>query len=527
MLQPVLIGGEWRQSRSPQGEFQAVSPLDQEASGDRFPISGTEDLDQALAEAQAAISSLDKSSPDRIASFLEIYAQNIERNAEPLVRMAAEETALPIEPRLLTIELPRTVDQLRQAAAAAQDRSWCQAVIDTRLNIRSKFSRLGGPIVVFGPNNFPLAFNSIAGGDFAAAMAAGNSVIAKAHPGHPGTTRLLAEYARQALQDSHLPSSMCQMIYHLSDAAGLDLVSQHAVGATAFTGSRKSGLALKRAADCAGKPIYLELSGVNPVLVLPGALEERAEEIASELSGSCTLGAGQFCTNPGLVILIGGEYSQRFLQHLGHNLETTPTAPLLSRGVRENLSEAIAHFKTYGAQVLCGGYSSEEQGFHYANTLLSVPGRIFLKNSEPLRQEAFGPVTVAVLAHDEAELLMILENLEGNLTGSVYSQSQGKDDALYARVEPILRPRVGRLINDKMPTGVAVNPAMVHGGPFPATGHPGFTSVGIPRSLLRFAALQCYDNVRLRRLPVELQNKNPTGNMWRYIDGAWTQKDIL
>ena len=179
MIQPVLIGGEWRQARSPQGEFQAISPANQEVFGNLYPVSGVEDLDQALTEAQIAVASLDRSSPDRIASFLEKYAQNIEKNTEPLIKIAAQETALPREPRLLSIELPRTVDQLRQAAAAAQDRSWCQAVIDTRQNIRSKFSPMGGPILVFGPNNFPLAFNSIAGGDFAAAIAAGNQLSPK------------------------------------------------------------------------------------------------------------------------------------------------------------------------------------------------------------------------------------------------------------------------------------------------------------------------------------------------------------
>ena len=224
---------------------------------------------------------------------------------------------------------------------------------------------------------------------------------------------------------------MCQLIYHLPEAAGLEFVSHPAVGSTAFTGSRKSGLALKRAADSAGKPIYLEMSGVNPVLVLPAALEERAEEIAVELSSSCTLGAGQFCTNPGLVILIESEYAQRFLQQLGRCLETTPASPLLGSGVRENLSETIAHFQTCGSQVLCGGYILEKQGFHYANTLLSIPGRVFLKHSTILQQEAFGPATVAVLAQDEAEFLRITESLEGNLTGSIYSQSQGKDDDLY------------------------------------------------------------------------------------------------
>jgi len=527
MLQPVLIEGEWRPSQSPRGEFQAVSPLTRETLPERFPISGNEDLERALTAAHRAILAMKESSPDQIAYFLETYAQNIENNAESLVAVASQETALPAVPRFFNIELPRTVDQLRQAAAAARDRSWCQATIDSRLNIRSKYTGLGGPVAIFGPNNFPLAFNSLSGGDFAAAIATGNPVIAKAHPGHPGTTRILAENVLQALQVSQLPLSLCQLIYHFPETEGLKLVAHPALGATGFTGSRRSGLALKQAADAAGKPIYLEMSSVNPVLLLPEALQERAEEIATELSVSCLLGAGQFCTHPGLVILIENDRSWNFLDLLARRLETAPTAPLLSHAVQENLSLAIERLQTFGAKLLCGGDSLKDPGFQYANTLLCVPGKVFVKHSAPLQQEAFGPATLAVMAQDEAEFPSILEHLEGNLTGTIYSDTQGGDDRLYARLEPLFRHRVGRLLNDKMPTGVAVNPAMVHGGPFPATGHPGFTSVGIPRSLLRFAALQCYDNVRPQRLPAELQDKNPTGNMWRYIDGSWSKKDIV
>jgi NADP-dependent aldehyde dehydrogenase len=476
--------------------------------------------------AEAAAYSLEALSPDRIADFLEAYAGNIEDNAEGLVQMAAAETALPAEPRLGSIELPRTADQLRQAAQAARDRSWCQAVIDTRSNIRSQYAPLGGPVAVFGPNNFPLAFNAIAGGDFAAAIAAGNPVIAKAHPGHPATTRLLAKAAWKALRDSGLPKALCQLIYHLPESEGFKLVAHPALGAAAFTGSRRSGLALKQAAETAGKPIYLEMSGINPVILFPGAVKERTEEIAAELAGSCTLGAGQFCTNPGLVVLIENEDSRRFLSKLQENLKEQPTAPLLSRTVQENLTRAVALLRGQGAQVLCGGNIPAGKGFPYSNTLLAVQGKVFLAHSAALQQEAFGPVTLVVLARNEAELLEVLQKLEGNLTGSIYSHGQGEDEEFYTRVGPQLGFRVGRILNDKMPTGVAVNPAMVHGGPFPATGHPGFTSVGIPRAMLRFASLRCYDNVRPHRLPEELRDKNPTGKMWRFIDGTWTRKDI-
>jgi NADP-dependent aldehyde dehydrogenase len=198
----------------------------------------------------------------------------------------------------------------------------------------------------------------------------------------------------------------------------------------------------------------------------------------------------------------------------------------LSQQVQHNLLTAVEILKKYGAEVKTGGKVIHETGFYFQNTLLAIPGDKFLDYPRELQTEAFGPATLLVLAQDAAQMKNIVGSLEGNLTGSLYSHSGDEDDPLYSQIEPILRPRVGRLLNDKMPTGVAVSPAMAHGGPYPATGHPGFTSVGIPRALLRFTAMQCYDNVRPHRLPSELQNQNPTRKMWRYIDGTWTQADI-
>jgi NADP-dependent aldehyde dehydrogenase len=525
MLQSVLIDGRWRPAESPVGSFRATDPATGKACGEEYPVSGFGDIAPALGAGFKAAQAIRLLVSEQLADFLESFAAKIDKNSQELAAIASLETALPAEPRLSGTELPRTSDQLRQAASAVRDRSWCMAVIDTALNIRSKYSPLGGPVVILGPNNFPLAFNPVCGGDFAAAVAAGNPVIAKAHPCHPGTTRLLAELALEALSHTGLPLSLVQLIYHMQPEDGLKLVSHPDIGATAFTGSRRSGLRLKRAAEKAGKPIYLEMSGINPVILLPGALEERGPEIAAELSRSCTLGAGQFCTSPGLVILQQDKDAERFLQELGRNLDNLPDGILLGPQVREVWSEALDVLRAHGAVELTGGSAPNTAGYSVVNTLLKVSGDMFLKNSQVLQTEAFGPSTLTVLVRDDAQMIAVLETLEGNLTGSIYSHSQDRDDRSYDLVVPMLRARVGRLLNDKMPTGVAVTPAMHHGGPYPATGHPGFTSVGIPRSMLRFAALQCYDSVRPRRLPPELRNKNPTDGMWRFIDGSWTRAD--
>jgi alpha-ketoglutaric semialdehyde dehydrogenase len=282
-------------------------------------------------------------------------------------------------------------------------------------------------------------------------------------------------------------------------------VAHPLIGAVAFTGSRGAGLALKGAADKAGKPIYLELSSVNPVLMLEGALEERGEALADEFFGSCTLGAGQFCTNPGFVVLPDSAAGRRFIERARERFAGAEPGVLLARGVREGLAASVAWLQEHGASLLCGGEPATGAGYRFANTLLQVSGERFLEEPDELQREAFGPVALLVAVRDTEQAAAVVRRLEGSLTGTIYSSTGGADDAAYAALEPLLRQRVGRLLNDKMPTGVTVSPAMNHGGPYPSTGHPGFTAVGIPTSIVRFTALHCYDNVRPERLPPALR----------------------
>ena len=523
---PSLIGGAWQDPLSDAPTLSPRNPATGEFLPDSYPVSTWAEIEAALRAAHAAKAELAAQASEVIARFLEAYAAEIELHAGDLVEMAHMETGLPAEPRLRTVELPRTTGQLRQAAAAARERSWRRATIDTKANIRSILGPLDGPVVVLGPNNFPYAFNGVSGGDFAAAIAAGNPVIAKANPGHPGTTRLLAEAALIAIGASGAPASLVQMLYHLQPEDGLRLVSHPLVGATAFTGSRRAGMALKEAADRAGKPVYLEMSSVNPVFILPGALDERMPAVASDLFGSCTLGVGQFCTKPGVAVLLAGEQGEAFVQTVAGLMAGQAPGVLLSERAPGECAAAVATLVAHGAEVVVGGTVLEGPGYRFANVVLAVSGDRLLLNAPALQTEVFGPVALLVLARSLEQMLAIARSLEGNLTASVYTHTQGQDDDPYDRLEPILRQKVGRLLNDKMPTGVAVVPAMNHGGPFPATGHPGFTAVGIPASMLRFAALHSYDNVRLHRLPVELQDANPTGHMWRFVDGEWTQRTV-
>jgi 2,5-dioxopentanoate dehydrogenase len=525
-LQPILINGQWQPAQSPVSTFQAMNPTTKMPLNEEYPVSNAEEVERIIQASYRAAQALRGFTPEQIADFLEAYAANIEKRATELVDLAYAETALPREPRLNSVELPRTTNQLRQAAAAARARDWSHATIDTKLNIRSRYAGLGGAIVVFGPNNFPFAFNGVSGGDFAAAIAAGNPVIAKANPAHPGTTRLLAEAAFEAVQSCAMPSAMMQLIYHMPPEVGQKLVAHPLIGATGFTGSRTAGMALKAAAEAAGKPIYLEMSSVNPVVILPGALRERADKIGDEFMVSCTMGAGQFCTNPGLVILLESADSEAFFHSVAGRFRAAKPGILLSQRGSGNIAQAIGIWQQHGAQLMVGGHEVDNSGFSFENTLLRASGSQFLDSPDALQTEAFGATSLYVFAVDEAELQQVLAHLEGNLTGCIYSDTAGSDDEIYERIEPLLRAKVGRLLNDKMPTGVAVSPAMNHGGPYPATGHPGFTSVGIPASMLRFAALHSYDNVRPYRLPPELQDQNPTGHMWRFIDLQWSQGNV-
>jgi alpha-ketoglutaric semialdehyde dehydrogenase len=523
-VQPVLIAGQWRDSNAT-GTFQAIDPNSRQPLAAVFPVSSWEDCDAALSAASEAAKHLRRLPPQSIADFLEAFAGAIEQAKERLVETAFAETGLPRNPRLSDVELPRTTNQLRQAAAAAASGDWARPIIDTQTAIRSCLEPLG-PVCVFGPNNFPFAFNSAAGGDFAAAIAAGNPVIAKANSSHPDTTRLLSELALEAIEQSELPLATIQLLYRTEHSVGQRLVSDPRCGATGYTGSRHAGLSLKAAADRAGKPIYLELSSVNPVVITPAALQERSDVIISDYVTSALMGAGQFCTNPGLVVLIAGQETDAFIQAIKQSYNAATPGTLLSPGVVNSLEKSIEILIKAGAERLTDPISIAHDRCAIGNTLLQCSAREFLLKPELFQTEAFGNASLFVVAEDLPQAIAVLSALEGNLTGCIYSATDGSDESAYEQLAFALTPKVGRLLNDKMPTGVAVSPAMNHGGPFPATGHPGFTAVGMPTAISRFAKLTSYDNVRSQRLPALLGDKNPTGKTWRLIDGNWSQADI-
>lgn len=499
------IAGQWQAPMELQGEWQAVDPRSAETFGEAFPISGWADVDAALTAASGAVQPLAQASNAQIADFLDDYAARIEAALPELAEIAERETGLPQSPRLLTVEGPRTVNQLRLAATAAREDSWRDAVIDRDNGIVRWRESLGKAVWCIGPNNFPLAFNGISGSDFASAIAARNPVIAKAHPGHPNTTMKLAQLAEAALKASELPAATVQLIHHLQPEDGLRMAADPRLGAIGFTGSQRSGLALKSAADKGGALSYLELGSVNPVFLLPAAANAEADAFASAFVAGAALGGGQFCTNPGLLVLPHAASAQTLLQHLAESYRALAPAQLLGEAVGSGLANAIARLCAAGAELCAGASKGCGPGYRFPWTLLSVSADEYLAHPHVLQQEAFGPLTLVVHSATADQRLAIVAGLEGQLTGTLWLASDGSDNAEAAELGRLLRPKVGRLLENKLPPGVALSPAMHHGGPYPSSSYAGFSAVGMPGAITRFTQLACYDNVGSERLPEGLR----------------------
>jgi len=519
-IAPVLIAGRWREANAA-ATFRAFDPTAGQASAEEWPVSRWSDVDEALDAAGAAAAELARLPAERIAAFLECFAARIAARGEQLVAAAHAETGLAVKPRLAEVELPRTLDQLRQAAASAREQTWRMAMLDSERNIRAACFGIG-PVVVFPPANFPLAYGCVTGGDMAAAVAAGNPVIAKAHPGHPTVSRLAAEEALAAARETGLPTATVQLIHGLDAADGERLVADARVGATGFTGSEAAGRKLFAAASAAGKVIWVEMGSINPVVLLPGALAERAVEIAGELTASVTGSAGQFCTKPGLVFFVDDEAGRQFSAAVTEKFGAVGPQVLLSQAGCSRLAGGIAGLVTAGARLLAGRAAAAGPASHVP-TLLEVTGSELVARPESFVVEAFGNATLLVRCASLGELAEAVRRAHGSLGASLYGAKDGRDDAAFAAITPLLLARAGRVIENRMPTGLAVTPPMQHGGPWPSAAPPFFSAVGMPWTILRFARRVCFDGWTESRLPEVVRNDPPPGRPWRYVDGGWTQ----
>jgi NADP-dependent aldehyde dehydrogenase len=505
-------------------QFQAINPADGSKLQPVYFSATLPELEAAARLAADAFPTYSRLSGRAKAAFLRSIARHIEDLSEVLVTRAMQETALP-QARLQG-ETVRTCNQLRLFADLVEEGSWVGARIDPaqperqpqpRPDIRSMLRPLG-PVAVFGASNFPLAF-SVAGGDTASALAAGNPVIVKAHPAHPGTSELVGLALRESVREHSLPDGVFSLLFDAGIEVGTALVKHPAIKAVGFTGSRAAGQALLAAAASRPEPIpvYAEMSSVNPVFILPGAMRERRDQVAAGLHSSMTLGAGQFCTKPGLVLLADDDQARAFAGSLTDLVAKPAAFTMLTPGIQSAYSKGMAE-RARTAETLAQGPAPAGSGCGAAAAVFQADAEAFLRDPS-LGEELFGPSTLLIKYSNREQLLQVARSLEGHLTATIHGTE--KDLADYQDLVAILETRVGRIIFNGFPTGVEVCHAMVHGGPYPATSDSRTTSVGT-LAILRFARPVCFQNFPQQALPAELQDSNPL-RIWRLVDGRLTR----
>jgi NADP-dependent aldehyde dehydrogenase len=484
-------------------------------------------VDLAVDAAQDVARDYRQIAPARRAAFLDGIAAALERSGD-LLDVAHAETALP--PARLAGERARTTGQLRLFASLVREGSWVDARIDRAIPDRTPVPKPDirrmliplGPVAVFGASNFPLAF-SVAGGDTASALAAGCPVVVKAHPAHPATSELAARAVIDAAAAAGVPPGVFSLIQSTRNDVAIALVQHPRTRAVGFTGSLRAGRALFDAAARRPDPIpvYAEMGSVNPVFLLPGALAERAEAIADGLAASVTLGVGQFCTNPGLVIGVAGEAFDRFARRLDALIRQAQPGTMLYPALFDAYEAGVLRLSTVAGTTTVRSAVETVQGACARPSLFEADARTFMRHHE-LGQEVFGPSTVLVRCSSRDEVDAVARTLEGQLTATIHGTMADLED--HTPLVTLLEDVAGRLIVNGFPTGVEVCASMQHGGPYPATTDSRTTSVGTA-AIDRFARPVAYQNFPQSSLPAELQDANPRA-IWRLVDGARTKDAI-
>ncbi len=510
--------------------FQARNPATGDALEGEFVEATAGEIDAAARAAERAFDPYSALSAFRRAEFLRSVAQQTLALGDRLLARAAAETGLPSA--RLESERARTVSQILLFAELIEEGSWVGARIDRALPDRKPQPRPdlrrmlipSGPVAVFGASNFPLAF-SVAGGDTISALAAGCPVVVKAHPAHPGTSDLSASAIRLAAREIGMPEGVFSMVHGRSPEVGITLVTHPSIRAAAFTGSHVAGRTLYDAAALRPDPIpvFAEMGSSNPVFLLPGALQERGEAIARGFAASVTLGSGQFCTNPGLAVLVDAPASNAFLKAAGDLLAGAAAGTMVHAGIKSSYDQSVAEAaRTQGVAIAA---RSQAAGAHPETearaALLLTDARTFLANPR-LSSEIYGPATIAVRCASRPEMLQLARALHGHLTATVHGTDRDLEE--FPELVAVLRRKAGRLVFNGFPTGVEVSHAMHHGGPYPASTDPRETSVG-SAAILRFARPVCYQDFPPSALPEELRNENPRG-IWRMIDGDLTKDPV-
>ena len=471
--------------------LQSINARTGEAHGKPLTPSTEQDIDTAATEAHAAFGDWARSSGEQRAALLRALADGLEAEREKLVAWADLETAL--GPVRLNGELDRTTFQLRRFADIAQRGVPFESLDDPAVAggppaghpamVRQRMPL--GPVAMFAASNFPFAF-SVLGGDTASVLAAGCPVVVKAHPGHPGLSQKVFAIIQRVLKAQGLPTGLIGFVQGAAVEVGVGLVRHPLIAAGAFTGSTRGGAALQAEANARPRPIpfYGELGSINPLIALPSALAAKGAELATTLAGSITLGCGQFCTNPGLLVLVDGPETDAFIEQLVLALSKQQPHPMLTPGMRKAFDAGIKGFMDAGARSLLQG-----QGVAPAPgpQLLQVSAQRFIERAE-LRDEVFGPSSLIVRCANLGEVNQVLAAVGGSLTVTVWGADE--DTAENRAIVRSATEIAGRVLFAGVPTGVAVTAAQQHGGPWPSSTAPMTTSVG-DAALERFLRPVC------------------------------------
>lgn len=518
-------------SRSARG-VEKLSAIDPKTGGElpgSFSAATEEELEEIMALSRNAYDTYSRLGGAAKAKFLRAIGEEILAKGDALVERAVMETSLP--PQRIVSERGRTIGQLNLFADLIEEGSWCEATIDTadpnrypipKPDLRRMLVAMG-PVVVFAASNFPLAF-STAGGDTASALAGGNPVIVKAHSSHMGTSELVASAIIEAARKTGMPDGVFSMVFGGGRTVGQALVTHPYVKAASFTGSEVAGRILFNIA--AGRPdpipFFAEMGSLNPVVLLPMALKRRAKEIAEALSASMTLGCGQFCTKPGLLIAEKSTQLDDFISHMGSCIEKIPSVTMLNPAIHASFNRNVALLlEKKSVEISSQSDAEPDAAAHEARPILLITDAAKFLSDSVLRQEIFGPYALLVRCEDKDQIKGVLEILEGQLTTTVYAEQEELTED--KKIVKILREKAGRMIHNGVSTGVEVCSAMQHGGPYPASTDARFTSVGTS-AIKRFTRPVSYQNWPRDLLPEELKTDNPIG-LWRLVDNKLTKDE--
>ncbi|MEJ5039363.1 aldehyde dehydrogenase (NADP(+)) [Pseudomonas sp. B21-036] len=505
--------------------LQSLDASTGEALACTFIQATAEEVDAAAKAAASAYPQFRTLPATRRAEFLDAIADELDGLGDDFIATVCRETALPAA--RIQGERGRTSGQLRLFANVLRRGDFHGARIDRALPERQPLPRpdlrqyrIGlGPVAVFGASNFPLAF-STAGGDTASALAAGCPVVFKAHSGHMATAEWVADAILRAAQRTGMPAGVFNMIY--GAGVGEWLVRHPAIQAVGFTGSLKGGNALcKMAAERPQPiPVFAEMSSINPVILLPQALQVRGAAIARELTGSVTLGCGQFCTNPGLIIGVRSPAFSDFVHAFVAQMAEQPAQTMLNAGALASYAKGLEHLHRHPGLTHLAG--ATQNGRQAQPQLFKADVNLLLQGDDLLQEEVFGPATVVIEVEDDAQLALALQGLRGQLTATLIGEQAELLE--YRRLGELLVEKVGRVLLNGYPTGVEVCDAMVHGGPYPATSDARGTSVG-SLAIDRFLRPVCLQNYPDALLPEALQNANPLG-IQRLVDGVMSREAV-